>query len=95
GETHSVREFVEKAAEIAGFTLEWQGEGINTKGIDTRTGKVIVEVSPEFYRPAEVDLLIGNPKKARKKLGWQPRTSFSRLVEIMMEADLKRVKNAH
>jgi len=95
GETHSVREFVEKAAEIAGFTLEWQGEGMNTKGIDTRTGKVIIEVSPEFYRPAEVDLLIGNPEKARKKLGWQPRTSFSRLVEIMMEADLKRVKNAH
>jgi len=95
GETHSVREFVEKAAEIAGFTLEWQGEGMNTKGIDTRTGKVIVEVSPEFYRPAEVDLLIGNPEKARKKLGWQPRTSFSQLVEIMVEADLKRVKNAH
>ncbi|RKX59571.1 MAG: GDP-mannose 4,6-dehydratase [Thermodesulfobacteriota bacterium] len=93
GETHSVREFVEKAAEIAGFTLEWQGEGMNTKGIDTRTGKVIIEVSPEFYRPAEVDLLIGNPEKARKKLGWQPRTSFSQLVEIMVEADLKRVRN--
>jgi len=93
GETHSVREFVERAAEIAGFKLEWQGEGINTKGIDTRTGRVIVEVSPEFYRPAEVDLLIGNFEKARKKLGWQPRTTFDRLVEIMMEADLRRISS--
>jgi len=67
GETHSVRKFVEKAAEIAGFTLEWRGEGVNTKGIDTSTGKIIIEVSSEFYRPAEMDLLVGNPEKARKK----------------------------
>jgi len=92
GETHSVREFVEKAAEVAGFDLEWEGEGINTKGIDRKSGKVIVEVSPEFYRPAEVDLLVGNPQKAKEKLGWEPKTTFSKLVELMMEADLRRLK---
>ncbi len=91
GETHTVREFVEKAAEIAGFNIEWEGEGVNTKGIDKKTGKIIVEVSPEFYRPAEVDILIGDYTKAKKKLGWEPKTKFEKLVEIMMEADLKRV----
>lgn len=91
GETHTVREFVEKASQIAGFYIEWEGEGINTKGIDRKTGKVIVEVSPEFYRPAEVDILIGNPQKAKQKLGWEPKTRFEDLIYIMMEADLKRV----
>jgi len=91
GETHTVKEFVEKAAQIAGFDIEWEGEGVNTKGIDKKTGKVIVEVSPEFYRPAEVDILIGNPQKAREKLGWEPKTKFEDLANIMMEADLKRV----
>jgi len=94
GETHTVREFVEKAAKYAGFDIEWQGEGVNTKGIDRKTGKVIVEVSPEFYRPAEVDILIGNPEKAKKKLGWNPKTKFEDLVRIMMEADLKRVRDS-
>jgi len=93
GETHTVREFVERAAEIAGFKIEWEGEGVNTKGIDKNTGKIIVEVSPEFYRPAEVDILIGDYSKAKEKLGWEPKTKFDKLVEIMMEADLKRVKN--
>ncbi|ADC88769.1 GDP-mannose 4,6-dehydratase [Thermocrinis albus DSM 14484] len=93
GEAHSVREFVEKAAEIAGFDIIWEGEGVNTKGKDRKTGKVIVEVSPEFYRPAEVDILIGNPEKAKKRLGWSPKTKFSDLVAIMMEADLRRVAN--
>lgn len=91
GETHSVREFIEKASQVAGFDLIWEGEGISEKAIDRKTGKVIVEVSPEFFRPAEVDLLIGNPQKAKEKLGWQPQTTFDQLVEIMMEADLKRV----
>ena len=93
GETHTVREFVERAAQIAGFDIEWEGEGVNTKGIDKKTGKVIVEVSPEFYRPAEVDILIGNPNKAKEKLGWEPKTKFEDLVRIMMEADLRRVSN--
>ena len=92
GETHSVKEFVEKAAQIAGFDIEWEGEGLNTKGIDRRTGKVIVEVSSEFYRPAEVDILVGDYSKAKEKLGWEPRTKFEDLVRIMMEADLERVR---
>lgn len=91
GETHSVREFIEKASQVAGFDLVWEGEGVSEKAIDRKTGKVIVEVSPEFFRPAEVDLLIGNSQKAKEKLGWQPQTTFDQLVEIMMEADLKRV----
>ncbi len=68
-ETHTVREFVEKSAEVAGFDIQWKGEGVNTKGIDRKSGKVIIEVSPEFYRPVVVDILIGNPKKAEEKLG--------------------------
>jgi len=92
GETHSVKEFVEKAAQIAGFNIEWEGEGLNTKGIDRKTGKVIVEVSSEFYRPAEVDILVGDYSKAKEKLGWEPRTKFEDLVRIMMEADLERVR---
>lgn len=95
GETHTVREFVEKAAEVAGFDIQWEGEGINTKAIDRKTGKIIVEVSPEFYRPAEVDILIGNPQKAKEKLGWEPKTKFEELVRIMMEADLKRVSSGY
>jgi len=63
GETHSVREFVEKAAEFAGFDIQWEGQGVNTKGIDRKSGKVIVEVSSEFYRPAEVDVLVGTLKR--------------------------------
>lgn len=91
GETHSIREFVEKAAEVAGFNIVWEGEGINTKGIDRKSGKIIVEVSEKFYRPAEVDLLIGNPSKAKEKLGWRPKTTFEELVEIMMITDIERV----
>jgi GDPmannose 4,6-dehydratase len=92
GHTHTIREFVEKAFEIAGFNIEWSGEGINSKGIDKRTGKVLVEVSKDFYRPSEVDVLIGNPKKAKEKLNWQAKTTFEELVRIMTESDLKRIK---
>ncbi|AHF96471.1 GDP-mannose 4,6-dehydratase [Desulfurella acetivorans A63] len=92
GETHTIREFVEKAFEIAGFNIEWSGEGIASKGIDKKTGKVLVEVSKDFYRPSEVELLIGNPQKAKEKLGWQSNTKFDKLVQIMMEADLKKDK---
>lgn len=91
GETHSVREFVEKAAEVAGFDIRWEGKGTETRGVDRRSGKVVVEVSPEFYRPADVGVLVGNPEKAMEKLGWRPRTHFEELVRIMMEADLGRV----
>jgi GDPmannose 4,6-dehydratase len=89
GETRTVREFVEKAFEYAGIHICWSGEGINEKGIDAATGKVLVEVSQEFFRPTEVDLLLGDPTKAKRKLGWNPRkTSFEELVKGMVEHDL-------
>lgn len=90
-ETHSVREFVESAFKYAGFDLVWEGTGTEEKGLDRKTGKVMVEVSPEFFRPAEVDLLIGDYKRAQEKLGWQPKTRFEDLARIMVEADIKRV----
>lgn len=92
GETHTVREFVEKAFEAAGFKINWEGEGVNTKGLDADTGKVFVEVSPEFYRPAEVDILIGIPQKAEEKLGWKPSVKFEDLIRVMVEADIGRVE---
>lgn len=90
GETRTVREFVESAFSCAGINLRWEGEGVEEKGIDTATGKILVEVSPEFFRPAEVDLLLGDPTKAREVLGWNPRkTSFEELVRRMVEHDLR------
>lgn len=92
GEYHSVREFTTLAFARAGINLRWEGEGLDEKGIDTATGRVLVEVDPRFFRPADVEQLLGNPAKAREKLGWNPRaTSFERLVEIMVDADLKLV----
>lgn len=89
GETRTVREFVEAAFACAGISIRWEGEDVLEKGIDTKTGKVLVEVSAEFFRPAEVDLLLGDPTKARKVLGWNPRkTSFEELVRRMVEHDL-------
>ncbi|MEO1785345.1 GDP-mannose 4,6-dehydratase [Thermodesulfobium sp. 4217-1] len=93
-ETHSIREFIEKACALLDFDIVWEGEGIDSKGIDRKTGKTIVEVSKEFYRPAEVDVLVGDYSKARKILGWEPKTKFDRLVEIMVESDLKRVEKS-
>jgi GDPmannose 4,6-dehydratase len=90
GRTHPVRHFVGTAAQAAGIDLAWEGEGQDAHGIDRKTGKTIVRVNPEFYRPAEVDLLVGNSEKARNKLGWQPKVQFEQLVQMMMEADLKR-----
>ena len=90
GETRTVREFVESAFACAGINLRWEGEGVEEKGIDTATEKVLVEVSPEFFRPAEVDLLLGDPTKAKEVLGWNPRkTSFEELVRRMVEHDLR------
>jgi GDPmannose 4,6-dehydratase len=90
GEIHSVREFVDKAAQVAGIPLVWSGEGADVHGIDRRSGKLICRVNPELYRPAEVDLLIGNAGKARQKLGWAPKITFAGLVEMMMKKDLER-----
>ncbi len=89
GETHTVREFAERAAAICGWELAWEGEGVAEKGRDRKTGKLLVEIDPKFFRPAEVDLLIGNPAKAMTKLGWKPKVKFGELVEMMMRADLK------
>ena len=90
GQTWTVREFIEKAAPHAGFDLVWEGEGEQTQGIDRKSGKIIVRVNPAFYRPAEVDILIGNPGKAHQQLGWKPEVQFDALVQMMAEADLRR-----
>ncbi|MHB1882164.1 MAG: GDP-mannose 4,6-dehydratase [Acidithiobacillus sp.] len=90
GETWTVRQFVEKAAVHAGFDMEWRGEAKQTQGVDRKSGKTIVRVNPAFYRPAEVDVLIGDPAKANQKLGWKREVSFDALVQMMAEADLRR-----
>ena len=88
--TETVRDFVTMAAKAAGFALEWQGKAEQERGIDTATGKTIVAVNPKFYRPAEVELLIGNPAKAKAKLCWEPATTLEQLCAMMVEADLRR-----
>ncbi|MFZ1728683.1 MAG: GDP-mannose 4,6-dehydratase [Bacteroidota bacterium] len=92
GETHTVREFTEIAFRELGINLRWEGEAENEKGIDIESGRVMVEVSPHYYRPTEVDILIGDPSKAKAKLGWEPRVKFEELVRIMAAADLEKVK---
>lgn len=89
GETHTVREFCELAFKKVGINLVWQGEGLDETGVDKDTGRVLVRVSSEFFRPAEVDLLLGDPAKAKAKLGWKPRVSFEELVSLMVESDLR------
>ncbi len=91
GETHTVREFIERAADIAGYQIEWEGSDVNEVARDSKSGKVIVDIDPRFYRPAEVDLLLGDPSKAKNVLGWEPKVKFEALVEMMMRADLEEV----
>ena len=91
GHTWTVRDFVARAAACLDFDLEWRGDGENETGIDRKTGKVVVAVDPQFYRPAEVDQLVGDSTKARDALGWQPQTSFDHLVEMMVRADVDRL----
>jgi len=94
GEMHSVREFVQLAFKHTGIEIEWSGEGLEEKGTNKATGEVIVEIDPKFFRPAEVDQLLGDPTKAKTLLGWNPtKTSFEELVQIMVEADMKKVGN--
>lgn len=90
GETHSVREFVELAFGEVGIIIEWQGEGLEEKGIDQATGRVLVEVDPRYFRPTEVELLLGNPAKAKQQLGWFPKISFRQLVKEMVDYDLEK-----
>ncbi len=92
GETHSVREFVEESAKILEINLEWKGKGLNEIGINKDNGKTIIEINSKYFRPAEVDLLLGDPTKARKKLGWKAKTKFKDLVKIMVEAELENAK---
>lgn len=92
GEQHSVREFTTLAFQHVGINLRWEGEGVDEKGIDIATGRTLVQVDPRFFRPSEVETLLGDPTKARKELGWNPRkTSFEELVRLMVEADVKLV----
>jgi len=91
GRTHSVREFVETAFAAAGLKLAWRGKGLKEIGADRATGKTLVTVAKEFYRPLDVELLVGNAAKARAKLGWQPKTKFKDLVALMVDAELKRL----
>ena len=94
GEQHSVREFTERAFREVGINLRWEGEGINERGIDTATGCVLVEVDPKYFRPAEVETLLGDPAKAKKLLGWNPsKTSFEELVRIMVRHDVAYIQS--
>ena len=89
GQTHTVREFIEKACACIGIELEWHGVGVDEVGVDTISGKPIVRIDARYFRPAEVDMLIGSPIKAKHKLGWEAKVKFEELVKIMMDADLQ------
>lgn len=92
GKQHSVREFVEIAARQIGIEMQWEGENEQEKGYDVKTGRCIVEVDPRYFRPAEVETLLGDAAKAKEKLGWEPQTSFEDLVTEMMREDLKEAQ---
>ncbi|OGS18142.1 MAG: GDP-mannose 4,6-dehydratase [Elusimicrobia bacterium RIFOXYA2_FULL_40_6] len=91
GETHTVREFIEKAFAFIDIPIQWQGKGGDEKGINSENGNIVVHLAPEFFRPAEVEILIGSPQKAKLKLGWTAKTKFEELVKLMVETDLKRI----
>ena len=93
GETHTVRKFVEMTFSRAGMDIRWKGEGVHEKGYDKKTGKCLVELSEKYFRPAEVELLLGDSTKARTTLGWKPSTSFEGLVDLMLENDMEMVRN--
>ena len=88
GEQHSVREFVEQAFGICGIDIEWKGTGVEETGVEKGTGRTLVQIDPAYFRPTEVETLVGDAGKARKKLGWTYKTSFKELVRMMVEADL-------
>jgi len=90
GETHSVREFVEVAFQELGLEIAWEGEKERELGRDRSTGKILIKVDPIYYRPTEVDILMGNPSKAKTKLGWEPKIKFDELARLMVRADLEK-----
>ncbi len=92
GEAHSVREFVELAFKNIGINIVWQGQGVEEKGLDRATGKELVHIDPRYFRPTEVDLLLGDAAKAREKLGWRPKVTFKELVSMMVREDLKQTE---
>ena len=92
GEARSVREFVEKAFAHVGRTIVWKGKGVEEKGVDRDSGKVLVEIDPRYFRPTEVDSLVGDPRKAHNKLGWRHRVTFDELVRDMVTADLAEIR---
>jgi GDPmannose 4,6-dehydratase len=93
GEAHSVREFMEKAFAHVGRTIVWRGRRLEEKGFEEATGRVLVEIDPRYFRPTEVDTLIGDAAKARVRLGWRHKTSFDALVAEMMESDMAVIRN--
>ena len=92
GETRPVREFVELAFAEVGRRIEWRGKGVDETGVDVKSGKTVVRIDPVYFRPTEVDLLVGDASKARDKLGWKPKTSFAQLVKEMVAGDLADAK---
>ncbi len=92
GEQHSVREIVELAARELGIAIKWEAEGVNERGINLANGRIIVAVDPEYFRPTEVDNLLGDPSKAKEKLGWEPKITFEALIKEMVRADLEEAK---
>ncbi|HAR62903.1 MAG TPA: GDP-mannose 4,6-dehydratase [Candidatus Margulisbacteria bacterium] len=90
GEMHTVREFIEKSFEYVGINIQWQGKYAEEKGMDSKTGRVLIEIDPRYYRPTEVEQLLGNPAKAKRKLGWEPTVKFDELVKIMVKADCEK-----
>ena len=92
GEQHSVREFVQLAADTLGMEINWQGSGVGEKGVENETGKTIVAVDPRYFRPTEVETLLGNPAKAKEQIGWAPEVTFSELVAEMVQQDLEEAR---
>ncbi len=95
GQTHTVREFIEKSFSLLDISITWEGSGVDEKGIDKKTGNTIIKIDPKYFRPTEVDLLIGDPSKATKKLGWKPIITFETLVDIMTQADYDDISKKH
>jgi GDPmannose 4,6-dehydratase len=91
GETHTVREFVELSFKEVGVNVEWKGTGVDEKGYDSKTGKLLVDVNPRYFRPTEVELLWGDPSKAERELGWKRRVDFKGLVSMMVDADVREL----
>jgi GDPmannose 4,6-dehydratase len=95
GETRSVREFCECAFREVGIELSWEGEGLNEKGIDRQNNRTLIEIDARYFRPTEVDLLLGDATKARELLGWEPETSFAQLVSEMVRTDVELLKRSN